>query len=153
MEIYVTICRKTIEYCSYCSEPIELDELIVCGKLWRRKVTEEGEPRRWIANFRWHARRKRDGQNCWIQSAIEFLERNPVVETRGRKSLQLPEDIKLARLKILRQRARTVARLKELMLDNLVDQRDIDEIIRIGSKIEEMKEKILPLGGLPKSWE
>ena len=28
-----------------------------------------------------------------------------------------------------------------------------DEIIRIGSRIEEMKEKISPLGGVPSSWE
>ena len=153
MEVYATYCRKTIEQCSYCGEPITLAELMICGKLRQRSKQEGGEARRWVMNFRWHGKRKRDKQNCWLESAVEFLERNPVVETRGRRSLQLPEDVKQQRLKILRQRARAVARLKELMLDNLIDQKDIDEIIRIGSKIEEMKEKILPLGGLPKSWE
>jgi len=126
---------------------------MVCGKLWQRSRQEGGDTRRWMMNFRWHGKRKRDGQNCWMESAIEFLQRNPVAETRGRKSLQLPEDVKLARLQILRQRARALARLKELMLDDLGDQKDIDEIIRIGSRIEGMKERIVSLGGLPKSWE
>ena len=69
------------------------------------------------------------------------LSQCPVVETRGRKSLLLPKVEAEKRLKILRQRARAVAKLKELMLATL-DQRDVDEIIKIGSRIEEMKEQI-----------
>ena len=125
---------------------------MVCGKLWQ-KCTEKGtEPRRWVKNFRWHAKRKRDGQCCWLAQALENLAQHPVLETRGRKSLVLPKPVMQERLKILRQRARTVAKLKELMLAPL-NQRDVDEIIKIGSRIEIMKEKISKLGGVPKSWE
>ena len=150
MDIYLTTCRKTVPSCSYCGETIELSEPMVCGKLWQKYTEEGGEPRRWVKNFRWHAKRKRDSQCCWLAQALENLSLHPVVETRGRKSLILPKGVKEERLKILRQRARAVAKLKELMLDP--DARDVDEIIRIGSRIEEMKEKIVDLGGLPRSW-
>ena len=124
---------------------------MVCGKLWQKYTEEGGEPRRWVRNFRWHAKRKRDSQCCWLSQALENLSQHPVSETRGRKSLILPKEMKEERLKILRQRARAVAKLKELMLAPL-NARDVDEIIKIGSRIEEMKEKISQLGGVPKSW-
>jgi len=125
---------------------------MVCGKLWQKYTEEGGEPRRWVKNFRWHGKRKRDGQCCWLVQALENLSLHPVVERRGRKTLILPKVVKEERLKILRQRARAVARLKELMLDT-PNQQDVDEIVRIGSKVEEMKERIEKLGGVPRSWE
>jgi len=152
MDIHITTCRKTIPACSYCSETIELGEPMVCGKLWQRYVEKGAEPRRWVRNFRWHAKRKRDSQCCWLAQALENLSQYPVIETRGRKRLILPKQVKEDRLKILRQRARAVAKLNELMLAPL-DQQDVDKIIKIGSRIEEMKEKISQLGGVPKSWE
>ncbi len=152
MDIYLTTCRKTVPSCSYCGETIELSEPMVCGKLWQKYTEEGGEPRRWVKNFRWHGRRKRDSQCCWLEQALENLSLHPVVETRGRKSLILPKEVKEERLKILRQRARAVSALHELMLAPL-DKQDVDKVIRIGARIEEMKEKILPLGGVPKSWE
>jgi len=125
---------------------------MVCGKLWQKYTEEGGEPRRWVKNFRWHAQRKRDSQCCWLSQALENTSQHPVTETRGRKSLMLPKEVKEGRLRILRQRARAVARLKELM-EAPLNQRDVDEIIKIGSRIEEMKENISQLGGVPKSWE
>ena len=152
MDIYLTACRKTIPACSYCGETIELSEPMVCGKLWQKYTEEGAEPRRWVKNFRWHAQRKRDGQCCWLAQALENLAKHPVLETRGRKRLILSKPVMQERLKILRQRARSVAKLNELMLAPL-NQRDVDEIIKIGSRIEGMKERIDKLGGIPKSWE
>jgi len=152
MDIYLTICRKTIPACSYCLEAIEISEPMVCGRLWQKRTEEGGEPRRWVKNFRWHAQRKKDNQCCWLSQALENLSQHPVLETRGRKGITLPKLVKEERLKILRQRARAVAKLKELMLAPL-RKRDVDEIIKIGSRIEEMKERISQLGGVPKSWE
>jgi len=125
---------------------------MICGKLWQKSTEEGGEPRRWVKNFRWHAKRKKDNQCCWLSQALENLLQQSMTETRGRKSLHLPKDMAEERLRILRQRARAVSKLKELMLAPL-RKRDVDEIIRIGSRIEEMKEKISQLGGVPKSWE
>jgi len=152
MDIYLTICRKTVPACSYCNEPIELSEPMVCGRLWQKHTEEGGEPRRWVKNFRWHAQRKKDGQCCWLSQALENVSQHPITETRGRKSLTLPKETAEERLKILRQRARAVAKLKELMLAPL-RKIDVDEVIRIGSRIEEMKERISLLGGVPKSWK
>jgi len=139
MDIYITTCRKTVPACSHCGEAIELGEPMVCGKLWQKFTEEGGEPRRWVKNFRWHAQRKRDSQCCWLSQALENLSMHPVIETRGRKKLLLPKETMEKRLKVLRQRARAVAKLKELMLAPL-RQRDVDEIIKIGSMLEEMKE-------------
>ncbi len=152
MDIYLTICRKTVPTCSYCNETIGLSEPMVCGKLWQKYTEEGGEPRRWVKNFRWHGKRMKDSQCCWLSQALENLSQHPTAETRGRKRLDLSLDQHAERLKVLRQRARTVAKLKELMLAPL-DQRDVDEVIRIGSKVEAMKEKMVLLGGVPRSWE
>jgi len=125
---------------------------MIAGKLWMRFTKEGGEPRRWVKNFRWHVRREQDGMCCWLEQALENLSRHPPVETRGRKKLVLPKEKRLSRLSVLRRRARVVQRLKLLMMLP-TKQRDIDEVIRLGSQLEEMKEEIAPLGGVPPSWE
>ncbi|KKN54544.1 hypothetical protein LCGC14_0591360 [marine sediment metagenome] len=124
---------------------------MVFGKLWLRHTESGGEARRWVMSFRWHAERARDGQCCWLVAGLENLAAHPPVETRGRKRLILPKEKLEERLKILRQRARAAAKLRELML--APGQRDIDEVIRIGSRLEEMKERISELGGVPRSWD
>ena len=123
---------------------------MVFGRLWRKHTESGGEARRWVMNFRWHAKRAKDGQCCWLAAGLEYAANNPPVETRGRKKLVMPKEQLEERLKILRQRARAAEKLKELML--APGQRDIDEVIKIGSRIEEMREKIALLGGVPKSW-
>ena len=116
--------------------------------MWQKS---DGSTRRWVKNFRWHAKRKQDGQCCWLVASLEFADKNIHTETRGRKPLVLPKEVKAERLKILRNRARLVMRLRELMLAPL-DSQDVNEIIKIGSKIGLMKERIAELGGVPSSW-
>jgi len=123
---------------------------MVFGKLWMRFTQEGGEARRWVKNFRWHAQRKRDGRCCWLASGLEHLASNPHVETRGKRKLLIPKEKREERFKILRQRARLVQKLKVLMLDP--NEEDIDRIIVIGSEVEELKERMVDLGGIPKSW-
>lgn len=55
------------------------------------------------------------------------------------------------RLFILRKRARLVQKLKFLALASL-DNQDIDKVIVIGSQLEQLKEQIALVGGVPKSW-
>ena len=161
MDIWLTVCRKTVPKCHYCNEPIKLGEVMVAGKLWFRASQEGGEARRWIKHFRWHAQKETTnfgGQpsplkiSCWLLEGLAYLAEHPQAETRGRKQLQLPKKQKDARLKILRQRARLVQKLKTLM-EAPLDQDDLNYMIKIGSQIEELKEQIKSLGGVPPSWE
>ncbi len=124
---------------------------MVFGKLWLRRSGEGTEVLRWVKNFRWHAKRTRDDQCCWLIKGLEEFSLRPYVEKRGRKKLLLPPEIKLKRLQILRRRARLVQRLKALILDELSNA-DLDIFIRIGSQIESLKDEIEPYGGIPKSW-
>lgn len=151
MDIWISSCKKPVK-CSHCEELIETGEPTVFGKLWLKHTEEGGEARRWVKNLRWHAQRKRDGQCCWLVAGLDYLAKNPPVDRRGGKSLMLPKDIREERLRILRTRARLVAKLRELMLAPL-NQKDTDQIIAIGSRIEEMKERIQNFGGPPKTWE
>lgn len=151
MDIWLTYCRKRVPKCSYCKEPIQVGDLMVIGRQWSRSSEGERESRRWVMNFRWHGERHTDGKCCWLQAGVDYLAQHPFVETRGRKQLQLTERQRKARLKILRQRARLVQKLKVLM-EAPLDQTDIDLMVRIGSQIEDLKEQIAPLGGVPASW-
>ena len=159
MDVWLTICHKTVPKCHYCHEPIHLGEVMVAGKLWFRASKEGGDIRRWIKHFRWHAQKETPSlsgppveTNCWLLEGLAYLAEHPYVETRGRKQLQLSTKQKDARLKILRQRARLVQKLKTLM-EAPLDSKDLDVMIKIGSQIEELKERIGPLGGVPPSWE
>jgi len=171
MDIWLTICRKTVPKCSYCKEPIKLGEVMIAGRLWLTSK-KEGEIRKWVKNFRWHAQRKIypdymrtigavgpvdpiGEECCWLVAGLDYLSTHPQEETRGRKQLQLPKKQKDERLKILRQRARLVQKLKELMVIPLAEQSEVDtaKMIKIGSQIEELKEQISLLGGVPSSWE
>jgi len=60
----------------------------------------------------------------------------------------LSEEDRQKRLSILRERARLIWRLKELiLLDN-------DEAVsNIMLRLEELRAEIEPLGGVPKSWD
>jgi len=135
---------------------------MVVGKLWRSSK-EGGDARRWVIHFRWHAQKAPEvlglyPVNCWMQEGLEYLKAHPYEETRGRKQLPLAKEQKEARLKILRQRARLVQKLKTLMEaydqeEAHLSQEDLNYMIRVGSQIEELKERIEPLGGVPPSWE
>lgn len=158
MDIWIAECRKTVK-CNYCGEPIKLHTPMVVGRLWRTSK-EGGEARRWVKNFRWHAQKETGNPEepkicCWLQEGLEYLKQHPVEETRGRTSLELTKTQKAERLKILRQRARLMQKLKEKMLIPIEDQseKDIEDMIKVGSQIEALKEQIAKFGGVPKSWE
>jgi len=153
MDIWLAVCRKRVK-CSHCKEVIQLGEVMVVGKMWLTSK-EEGEARRWVKNLRWHAQKGEAKVCCWREAGLDYLSTHPVAETRGRKQLQLSKAEKVARLKILRQHARLVQKLKfymELPL-NLQSEEDTAAMIKIGSQIMELKERIAKVGGVPKSWE
>jgi len=153
MDVWLAYCRKTVK-CAHCGEPIKPGDIAVFGRLWRSSK-EGGEARRWVKNFRWHAQKGEGQVNCWLAAGLDYLSTHPVVETRGRRQLQLTKEQKEARLKILRQRARLVQKLRfymELPL-RCQNEEDVAAIIKLGSQIQELKEQIAKVGGVPPSWE
>jgi len=129
---------------------------MVAGRIWK---TRDGKVRRFVKNLRWHGQKIVNPEEppicCWLEAGLEYLRTHPKEETRGRKQLQLTKAQKIERSKISRQRARLVQKLKTLMEVPLAnqEQKDINDIIKIGSQIEQLKERIIPLGGLPPNWE
>lgn len=148
MNIWLKICKKVVR-CHYCLEDITTKEYMVFG-VWREKGTD-GNSKGYTRRYHWHAKRPRDGQCCWLVQSLERLEREPQVERRGRKKLLLPQEDREKRLCILRQRARLKQKIKLLFLSE-TDERDIEQIISVGRKLEELRQRIEPLGGIPKSW-
>lgn len=148
MDVWLTKCKKTVS-CSYCLEDITTTEPMVAGKLWLR---QSNDGNRFTKQFRWHAKRTRDGQCCWLVEGLEYLSAHPAIEHRGRKRLVLPAEIKERRLFILRQRARLVQKLKLLVLDGVVNS-DLSRIMALGEKLESLRANMVLLGGVPKSWE
>jgi len=127
--------------CLYCPEPITKGQYMVIGKLWRRR---DGTPRVWTVYLRWHPQ-------CWIDQAIRKLEKLPVMENRGRKSLGLSDETREARVKIMMRRAAVVQRIRN-EIGKPKEEQSIDKIIHLGELLNKLKEEIEPLGGVPKSW-
>jgi len=150
MDIRLAICRKTAR-CSYCNQDITIGEPVVRGRIWQKRSESGGNIRRWVMNFRWHAKRLSDGQCCWLAQELDKLSTTPYAETRGRKRIVLPKEHRERRLYLLRKRARQVQRLKHILTVPTA-QRDIDEVIKIGMMLDEIKVEIENLGGVPKSW-
>jgi len=110
------------------------------GKLWKKLGTTTAT--KWSYRFYWHP-------ECWLKQAYDYLEQHPFVPKRGRARLALSEDKRMQRLKLLRDRARLVYKLREIHLygnNGKVVEQILDRLIRIAEKIE-------PLGGIPKSWD
>ena len=151
MDIRLATCRKTTQ-CSYCLQDITIGEPVIRGRIWsKRSESEEGHISRWVMNFRWHGKRLSDSQCCWLAQELDKLSTTTYVETRGRKRIVLPKEQRDRRLHLLRKRARQMQLVKHAM-SVPTEQRDIDEVIRIGGVLEEIKEEMASLGGAPKSW-
>ncbi len=131
-----------------------MGEPMVLGKMLQ-KTTQKGEAvgaRRGVMNFRWHAQKQPDNQCCWLLAGLEHLALNPYVETRGRKKIIMSKPKRDRRLAILRKHARAKSELQQLILIGRLGQRDVDRVIVLGGQLEEMKDEMEDIGGVPKSW-
>ncbi len=147
MNTWVKWCGKTVQ-CTYCREDITNGEPAVYAR-HRLQKSDDSSP--WTVNFRWHAKRARDGQCCYITNQLEYLAAHPRIETRGKKKMLISAEVRSQRLKLLQRRARLVQRLKVLTMPDM-DFADVDAITTIGQQITELKGLIEPLGGIPNSW-
>ena len=150
MDIWLSRCNKTVR-CYYCLEDIVVGEPAVFGKLWQRKIVDGVKHLKWTVNIRWHGKRLRDGQCCWLEQGLEKLATAVHVEHRGRKRILMSIEHRKSRLFILKKRARLVQKLKALA-EAGTDKWDIDRVIEIGSQLEKLQEEIEPFGGVPRSW-
>ena len=147
MDIWIARLNKTAT-CSDCGMPIKAGEPCVFGRIWTTRSGEGVEkPTKWVKKLYWHVRREDDGKCCWVEQGIIAMEKRGYVERRGRKSIGLPEEDSLKRVAILRRRARAMQRLR-----HEVEQQDVDKIIHLGEQLENLKDEIRLVGGVPKSW-
>jgi len=102
---------------------------MVKGRLWR--------PGKWTLNFYWHP-------NCWVEQGIAEMEKRPVIESRGRKSLPITNEQQEKRLGVLKRRGSVIQRLKR--------ETDPVKTLHLGEMLEDLKEEIKPLGGVPIGW-
>jgi hypothetical protein len=83
---------------------------------------------------------------------MEEFNKRRYVEKRGRKKILLPKEQRDQRLAVLRKRAKVVQQLK-VEAEKSPEERDIDTLIHLGERLENLREEISHLGGVPKSWE
>lgn len=132
MNIWMSVCKKRAK-CHYCPEPINSGEYMVVAGFRRGK---------WYLRHSWHPQ-------CWIDQAIVELERRgPMEETRGRKKMNVPDEVRSARFKIIARRASVIQRLKRAMVKG-----DLERIEHLAGELEKLKAEIEPLGGVPESWK
>jgi len=143
MDTWVKVARKKAK-CNYCGGDIEKGSYMVVVKSWRNR---EGEPRKWMVFFRYHA--EKDGKCCYIEQAKAALERREIVETRGKKKLPITDEMKAARRRVLLRRASVLQRIRAEMEK---EEQSVDKIIHLGGLLVQLKEEIEKLGGAPKSW-
>lgn len=91
-----------------------------------------------------------DGKCCWVEQGVAEVSKRVIVETRGKRKLELSEEDKIARFKILRRRAAVVQRIRKEMSSEV---QSIDRIIHLGGQLNKLKEEVEQVGGVPRSWE
>jgi len=128
MDIWITLCRKTAK-CKYCPQHILKGNPMVKGRLWRSG--------KWTLNFYWHP-------NCWVEQGIAEMEKRPIIESRGRKSLPITVEQRELRICLLKRRGSVIQRLKR--------ETDPVKMLHLGEMLEDLKEEIKPLGGVPVGW-
>ena len=144
MQVWMKICRKQAT-CRHCPRPILKNHpMVVCRYYKKTRMEAGGSPQNWSFTIRFHPQ-------CWIDQAVAALKEKVVVETRGRKKSPLLDNIRAARVRVLARRATVVQRIRAEMAKPK-ESRNIDRIIHLGGKLNELKEEIAPLGGVPKSW-
>lgn len=107
-------------------------------------VTKDDSNRRWIRYLRFHPQ-------CWIDQAVEKLEKQPKLETRGAKKSALSDSDRAARFKIMARRASTTQRIRA-EVSRPKEKQSIDAVIHLGDILNRLRDEIEPFGGAPKNW-
>lgn len=139
---WMTVCRRQSR-CRWCKDTLSKGDPVVAENL-------RLESRNWTTRYYWHPQ-------CWIDQGLHAIRhklRGEVTtpSTRGRKAIDISQDQRVERNKILRRHAALVCRIKSEMSKGS-GTLSVDRMIHFGGMLNEMKEEISKLGGVPKSWE
>lgn len=143
MNVWMKVCRQKTN-CNYCPNPILKGEYMVVCKWFKRTKDKAGTPQTWSFFKRFHPQ-------CWIDQAVVELEKRPIVETRGRKKLEVTDDTRIARFAILRRRASIIQRIRR-ETKKPSEEQSIDRLVHLGSMLNDLKVEIEPYGGVPDNW-
>jgi hypothetical protein len=146
VNVWISRAGRTKE-CTGCKQPISTGESIVIAKKYYS--ADNGKKRTYT--FRWHASREQDGLCCWLEDGLLELAKRPRVESRGRKPRDMDQSTRDKRVAVLRRRGSVLQRLKKATAVP-PEERDLDEIIRLGTMLEKLKGEVVQLGGVPESW-
>jgi hypothetical protein len=116
---------------------------MVQGKIWRKA----GVSLHWAFQYYWHVVNK-DGIHCWEEQGMAYLQKHPYNQgERGGQPLGLDYDTNKKRIAVLRRHAKYMQKIRQAMQTD-----NVDRVIRLANSADKLKEEILPLGGVPKSW-
>ncbi len=136
MDIWISECRK-VSKCLHCSQPIVAHTPMVVGRIYKHVGS-----RTFRTDLRWHP-------NCWVEQGVAKMDMRPILETRGRKKMELDIEARKKRLRIVMKRATLKQRISKL---DPAAPSYFDRVVRLGCMMEECKEEIRPFGGVPKGW-
>lgn len=122
---------------------------MVVGKIWHKvdnpeQHVAEGKFKRWCKHLYWHP-------SCYLAQGIDWVEKHPKPETRGRKRLGLADPVKKYRLSVMRRRAAVVQRIRA-ETEKPAEQQCTERLVHLGSMLNQLEVEMETCGGVPKSW-
>ena len=79
-----------------------------------------------------------------------YLQFHPYISRhKGRNILQMTDEAKLIRLKLLRTRAKIIQMVREKLINGLPET----AVVTLIDRLDLLKPQIAAVGGIPKSWE
>ena len=140
MNVWIRRTTKRVE-CRYCGQFIETGEYqVVCMYFMPLKNSS----RVWKKRMHFHAKEP----YCWVERAITELALRPRVENRGGVALDISDEVREKRNKVLRRRASVMQRIGA----EFEGRQRMPVITHLTEMLENMKLEIESLGGIPKSW-
>lgn len=130
MNVWMKICRKQSS-CRWCPEVIEKKTYMVVTQYYRGK---------WKIRKNYHP-------DCWIAQGIAALEKKSFVESRGKQRLDITDEQRGKRFRVLARRASVLQRIRKAS-----EEENIEDMIHLGAMLHSLREEIEPYGGAPESW-
>ena len=145
MNIWVTYSRRKSHCASECGLPIKAGDPIVVAKHFK----EVSDTKRITLYFYKHF-------DCWVKDAQMYLQQNPFVaagnHTGRPKTMNLSEEDKATRLKLLQRKACLDQQLRKKLKIAEPELKDLESIARIQSQLAGVTLEIAQVGGIPTSW-
>ncbi|KKK60501.1 hypothetical protein LCGC14_3023740, partial [marine sediment metagenome] len=126
MNVWMKICRKQSR-CNWCPAVIEKTNFMVVTSYYRG---------RWLIRRNYHC-------DCWIAQGKDALSKRIVEEKRGKQRMDITDEARSARFKIMARRASVVQRIKRVT----GQENNIKDMIHLGAMLHTLKDEIELYGG------